>query len=224
MKSIKDCVITMESKRLIVLCLSALLIALAIGEASAQARRRSQKEQSHFGAEVAIRKAAEIPTDVLSILREDKRNQTCLRDGESSTNITSSWFVGSRIHLNSDGDADLVVTARNECLLGANIVPFWVFRNTPHGHEMVLSVSALGLDVLNTKTNNYRDIRTSAATAESVQKVIFKFDGKEYRAQTIPARAAKSITTLSSACHVRGRHRGSGRSVCVETAGVARPG
>jgi len=190
MKSIKDCVITMESKRLIVLCLSALLIALAIGEASAQTRRRSQKEQSHFGAEVAIRKAAEIPTDVLSILREDKRNQTCLREGESPTNITSSWFVGSRVHLNGDADADLVVAARNECLLGANIIPFWVFRNTRQGHELVLSVSALGLDVLNKKTNNYRDIRTSAATARSVHRVTFKFDGNEYRAQTISAKAS----------------------------------
>ena len=186
MKSTKDWVITMESKWLVGLCLPVLLIALAIGETSAQASRRSQKEQSHFGAEVAIRKATEIPTDVMSILREDKRNQTCLRDGESPTNITSSWFVGSRIHLNGNGDADLVVTARNNCLLGANLVPFWVFRNTPQGHELVLSVSALGLDVLNTKTNNYRDIRTGAATAQSVHTVIFKFDGKEYRAQTKP--------------------------------------
>src|SRR5713226_4205912 len=137
MKSVKDYVITMESEWLVGLCLSALLIALAVGEASAQASRRSQKEQSHFGAEVAIKKVTEIPTDVLSILREVKRNQTCLRDGESSTNITSSWFVGSRIHLNGDGDADLVVTARNECLLGANVVPFWVFRKTNHGHELV---------------------------------------------------------------------------------------
>jgi len=175
----------MESKRLIVLCLSALLIALAIGEAPAQARRRSQKEQSHFGAEVAIRKPVEIPTDVLSILRQDKRNQTCLKDGEPPTTVISSWFVGSRIHLNSDGDADLVVTARNECLLGANLVPLWVFRNTPQGHELVLSVSALGLDVLNTKTNMYRDIRIGAATAQRVRTTVFKFDGKEYRSRKL---------------------------------------
>jgi hypothetical protein len=189
MKSIKDYVITMESKRLIGLCLSASLIVLAVGEASPQASRRSQKEQSHFGAEVSIRKAAEIPTDVLSILTEDKRNQTCLRDGESPTNITNSWFVGSWVHLNGDADADLVVTARNECLLGANIIPFLVFRNTPQGHQLILSVSALGLDVLNTKMNNYRDIRIGAATAWSAQTMIFKFDGKEYRSQ-------KYVTTI----------------------------
>ncbi len=41
-----------------------------------------------------------------------------------------------------------------------------------------------GNAMLNTKTNNYRDIRTSAATARAAYTVIFKFDGKEYRAQT----------------------------------------
>jgi len=182
MKSTKDYAMIMEFKwqRL---CLAALMIALAIVETSAQRTRRSQKEQSDFGAEVAIRKAVEIPIDVLSILREDKRNQTCLKDGESPMSITSSWFVGSRIHLHGNGDADLVVAAKNPCLFGANLVPFWVFRNTPHGHELVLNVSALSLDVLNTKTNNYRDIRTARATARSVRTVIFRFDGKEYRAK-----------------------------------------
>ena len=225
MKSIKDYVMTMEFKRLVGLCFSALLIASAIGEGSAQTSRRARKEQSRFGAEVAIRRPVEIPTDVLSILRETKRNQTCLKDGESPTNIISSWFAGSRIHLNDDGGSGLVVAARNSCLFGVNLVPFWVFRNTPRGHELVLSVSALGLDVLNTKTNNYRDIRASAATARRVQTIIFKFDGKEYRAQTIPARAAKSIITKPSAAfHVRGRRRGCGRSACAETVAVVLPG
>ena len=172
---------TMESKRLVRLCLAALLIAMAVGDAFAQTGRRLPKEQTRFGAEVAITNATEIPSEVLSILREDKRNQSCLKNGESSTNIISSWFVGSQIHLHGKGNADLIIAAKNPCLLGANLVPFWVFSTTPRGHELVLSVTALGLDVLKTTTNNYRDIRTAAATAGSVRTVIFKFDGKEYR-------------------------------------------
>jgi hypothetical protein len=147
----------MRSNRLIGVFLT-LLTALMFREAHAQVPRRSQREQSRFGAEVAIRRPVEIPAEVLSILREDKRNQGCLREGESPTNIISSWFVGSRIHLNGDSKRDLVITAKNTCLLGAN----------------------LGLDVLNTKTNNYRDIRTGTATARTVHTVIFKFDGKNF--------------------------------------------
>jgi hypothetical protein len=73
------------------------------------------------------------------------------------------------------------VTARNKCLLGANLVPFWVFRKTAEKHELVLSITALGLEVLNTKTNDYSDIRIASATAQSVRTVIFKFDGRQYR-------------------------------------------
>jgi hypothetical protein len=171
----------MERRRLFRFCLSALLIALAVAEVSAQADRR--KEQSQFGAEVAIRKPTEIPTDVLSILRQDKRNQTCLKEGESQGNITSSWFLGSRVHLKADSDPDLIVSAKNSCLFGANLVPFWIFRQTPHGYDLILSVSGLGLDLLKTRTMGYRDVRASAATATSTQTVLFKFDGKEYRKQ-----------------------------------------
>jgi hypothetical protein len=176
-------VTTMESKRLIGFCFLVLLTGLTAGEACAQTSRHPQKEQSHFGAEVAIRQPVEVPADVLSILREDKRNQTCLRNGESPLSITSSWFVGSTIRLKNDRHADLLVTGRNECLLRANLIPFWVFRNTPQGNELVLRVTALGLDVLNSKTKNYRDIRTGSATARAVHTVIFKFNGKEYRAR-----------------------------------------
>jgi hypothetical protein len=183
MKSIKDCVITMELKRIVGHGLLALLIAFAGGGAFAQTSRRLQKEQTRFGAEVAIKRPTKIPVDVFAVLRDDKRNQTCLKDGESPTSITARWFVGSKIHLNAVSGADLIVMARNVCLWGANIVPFWVFRTTPQGHRLVLSVTALGLDVLNTKTNNYRDIRTSAATARATYSVIFKFDGKKYRTQ-----------------------------------------
>src|SRR6266851_5660555 len=106
-----------------------LLIASVAGTVRAQVTGGSRaSEQSHFGAEVRIRNPIEIPSDVLSVLRNVKRNQTCLRDGQSTEDITKSWFVGSKINLNGDRVADLVVTARNECLMGANIVPFWVFR------------------------------------------------------------------------------------------------
>jgi len=159
-----------------------LIIVMLVGGMTAQ-ERRPRTEQSHFGAEAAITAPVEIPSDVIPMLRQDKRNQTCLKRGESVERITKTWFVCSEIHLKDDRSVDLVVTARNECLLGSNIVPFWVFRKTPHGHELVLSVSALGLDVLNSKTNNYRDIRIARATARSAHTATLKFDGRKYRPQ-----------------------------------------
>lgn len=170
----------MRFKGQVGLCVLTLALGLTFAEASAQTIR-SDDEQSHFGAETPVRKTAEIPGEVLSILRQDKRNQTCLEKGESPTGITSDWFVGSRVQLNAQGPADLLVTAANNCLLGANTAPFWVFRMTPQGYQLVLEVNALGLDLLNTKTNSYRDIRTGVATASSVNEITFKFDKSHYR-------------------------------------------
>jgi hypothetical protein len=79
----QGCVITTASKLLITAGLVVLPIALAAGTVSAQPNRRAQSEQSRFGAEIPIRRGVQIPSDVLSILRKDKRNQTCLEANET---------------------------------------------------------------------------------------------------------------------------------------------
>lgn len=142
-----------------------------------------QKEQTIFGAETEIASPVNVPEDVLEALRSDKRNQTCLAENESAKKIVASWFSASKIHLNSDGLPDLVVTATNPCLFGANLHPFWIFRKTPRGHKLVLSVSALGLEVLSTRSKGYRNIRTTVATATTVGNTVFRFDGIKYNSR-----------------------------------------
>lgn len=146
-----------------------------------QKQGKPHDEQLRFDAEEAIRNPTSVSEDVLQILRRDERNQTCLAANESPSNIPVSWFVASEINLNHDGLTDLVVTAANPCLFGANINPFWIFHGTPRGQQLALSVSALSLEVLNTRTKGFRDIRTTAATAKEVLITIYSFDGGEYR-------------------------------------------
>ena len=148
-----------------------------------QSSSAQQREQTTFGAEEEIVHPVPIPKDVLQILRSNERNQRLLAKGQKPDEMPASWFVASEINLKDDSMSDLIVMAVESRLLGANIVPFWNFRNTLQGHELALTVSALSLEVLDTKTNGYRDIRTSAATAKSGYTIIFKFDGKEYREQ-----------------------------------------
>lgn len=76
---------------------------------------------------------------------------------------------------------DLVVQPVNPKLFGANIGPFWVFRNTPHGYELLLVVDALELEILRTKSNGLRDIRTTRVTAREVLQTNYEYDGKKYR-------------------------------------------
>jgi len=154
------------------------------GVASPKLEKHQKKaqEQSSFSAEEEIKVPVNVPADVLRLLRRDERNQTCLKESESANDIQASWFTASEISLNDNDPTDLIVKPNNPCLLGANIDPFWIFRNTPQGYEQVLNVSTLGLEVLDTKTKGYRDIRIMAATANEVLITIYNFNGREYKA------------------------------------------
>lgn len=136
-------------------------------------------EQTSFGAE-EMQQPVSIPGDVLEILKRDERNQRALGAGESESNISASWFVASEINLNDDGLPDLIVQSANPRLFGANLVPFWVFRKTFKGNELILRVDALNLELLKTKSKGYRDIRTRKATANEVITSYYEFDGTKY--------------------------------------------
>ena len=106
-----------------------------------QASKTKPPEQTHFSIEEEeLVRPVSVPASDLQVLKKDERTLTCLKEKESQEQILGSWFAASEIHLNGDDLADLVVTAANPCLLGANIGPFWVFRNTPRGYELVLNV------------------------------------------------------------------------------------
>lgn len=129
-----------------------------------------------------IKIPAKLPNEVIQILRLDERNQGCLGGG-SDGEIPAAWFKAfkaSEIDLNADRLQDLIVMPADACLYGANIVPFWVFLQTPKGYRLVLNVSSHGLEVLKTKTNGYSDISATRATAIQVFSSVFRFNGKQY--------------------------------------------
>jgi len=141
-------------------------------------------EQTGFGAEEAVRRPVELPPDVLRILRSNSDIQrSCLKRVGSADEIPSSWFIGSRVNLNRDNLPDLVVSSApaNPCLGGANIVPFWVFRNTSKGHQLVLDVSTFNLEILKSRSGRYRDIQTEELTAVKILRARYKFNGRRYR-------------------------------------------
>ncbi|WP_162199800.1 hypothetical protein [Pyrinomonas methylaliphatogenes] len=145
--------------------------------------RAKPEEQTSFSVEVGIERPVNVPEDVLRILRYDERNQTCLASGQSINGILATWFVASEVNLNDDDLPDLIVMAANPCLFGANVDPFWVFCATPQGHELVLSESATVLDVLDKRTNGYREIRLMRLSATEKIITVYRFDGRKYQAR-----------------------------------------
>ncbi|MGH9966658.1 MAG: hypothetical protein ACREBG_02330 [Pyrinomonadaceae bacterium] len=139
-------------------------------------------EQVKFGAEESIQHPVSIPHTVLQILRRDKRIKLRLAREDAPNDILTSWFTASEIALNDDDLPDLIIQGTEATLMGANLVPFWVLAKTHEGPAPVLHVDALGLEVLRTRTNTYRDIRASRATATDIITTTYTFDGSRYRA------------------------------------------
>lgn len=159
-----------------ILCLCA-VVAPAIAQGNGRTR-----EQTRFGLEEPVKRPARIPADVLRLLGRDERVQARLADESTRPlQVPARWFAASVIQLNNDRLPDLVVKAEDAGLFGANIGPFWVFRNTGRGYALALRVDTLGLEVLPGRTRGYRNIRTQAASARQVFTRNFAFNGRSYR-------------------------------------------
>jgi hypothetical protein len=153
-------------------------VALNHGQAFHQSGNR---QQTSFSAEDPVHHPVNVPPDILRLLRQDGRNQTCLKKGQSKEDIQASWFVASEIDLKSHRSPDLIIMAVNPCLSGANVVPFWIFRSTAGGHTLALSATALALDVLTTRSKTYKNLQLTALTANTEHRTVYKFDGLRYK-------------------------------------------
>jgi hypothetical protein len=150
---------------------------------SEQAKKHPSKEQIKFGLEESVNQPVPIPDAVLAALKTDSevRTSRCVDGDQPSLTVSALWFEASQIHLDGAGEIDLLVKAKNGCLLGANIGPFWIFRKAQDGYELVLNVSALGLELLPTRTNGHKDVSAGAVAGGEFGTVVYKFDGRRYQ-------------------------------------------
>lgn len=93
-----------------------------------QKNRTLSEQQTTFGAEIQIAHPIPLPRDVIKTLMLDERTRRLLQ--WHTTKEFGQAFAASEVDLNEDNLRDIVVQAVNPRLLGANVNPFWVFRNT----------------------------------------------------------------------------------------------
>jgi hypothetical protein len=67
--------------------------------------------------------------------------------------------------------------------MGANVAEFWVLRKTYERYELALSARGHNLEVLDNRTNGFRDIMlaTVEQAGEYVAEVTYTFDGQAYQ-------------------------------------------
>src|SRR5579863_7769326 len=96
--------------RIPVLLAAGLMLSVSF-KAAPQVTQTLALEQTEFSAEdEAVKKPAEIPVDVLALLRLDERVKNALEDGKIPPGeLPTSWFSASAIHLSDPGQPDFIV-------------------------------------------------------------------------------------------------------------------
>jgi hypothetical protein len=145
------------------------------------AKNTGSKEQRLFDADdITVEHPVALPTGALQVLRKDEQVLLSLKaEGKSADELTPMSFLASEIHLDGTRETDLIVIGVGK-LRGANVSPFWVFRQS-QGYDLVLKVVARGLCVLSTTWNGYRIIEAGSALSSTSYTTQYRFDGKKYR-------------------------------------------
>jgi hypothetical protein len=169
------------------------LLAFVIKSVGLQDVSPPSADQSQFSMEtdaVPIQHPKDVPESALQLLRNDRLVLNCSRAAKMSPDqVPALWFVASETHLDGHNEKDLVVQRRdlhlgpapNACLMGVNVKPFWIFRETGMGYSLVLFVAAHDLKILETRSKGLRDVRASAMTAVTGYSATYKYDGEKYQ-------------------------------------------
>ena len=188
----------MRSKQLVWCLVLTMLGADPISGARAQEPVKDQKsEQTVFDAEpdsgeMHVKRPVEIPDSALQVLRDGLTGGVfnCLKArGATPEQAPASWFIASAVHLNGPEEVDLIVlpnapsvakpTNPGGCMLPAHGGRFWVLGPgiASGRYELLLATVGLRLEILNSRTNRYRDIQIgSGRTAE-----LYKFMLQQYQ-------------------------------------------
>jgi hypothetical protein len=191
----------MRSSQLLSGLVLTLLVTVPMGIARGQNPANDQKqEQTAFEAEpdgdvMHISKPAEIPDGALQVLRDlSRRPADCLKhDGVTPEQVPASWFIASAVHLNGPDEVDFVVLLNEPaiahpdipggCMLPANGNYFWVLgpESKSGKYRLLLESYGHGLEVLNSRTNQYKDIQIGMMNLNGATTLLFKFATQQYQ-------------------------------------------
>jgi hypothetical protein len=138
------------------------------------------REQSSFSAEdVRVKRPVKVAESVIKIVSEDAYIQELLKD-EPSHELPEKWLSASEVHLGGREERDLVVMGTG-LIRGANVTTFWIFVPGDGAFKLVLETIGHDLVIKNTRSNGYRDVEVSAATAVEFTEMHYRFEGDGYK-------------------------------------------
>jgi hypothetical protein len=117
------------------------------------------------------------------VLSDFKDLRECFEQEEGGLRKAQEDMTIEEVDLNRDGVNEYQVEMSGPCACGMVNCSIYVYRKTEQGFDAILDDAAgLGLEVLKTSSNGYRDLRVTARdTAATQAETVYKFDGKRYR-------------------------------------------
>jgi hypothetical protein len=117
------------------------------------------------------------------VLSDFKDLRECMEQEEGGLRKGQENMTIEEVDLNRDGVNEYQVEMSGPCACGMVNCSIYVYRKKDQGFEAILDDAAgLGLEVLKTSSNGYRDLRVTARdTAATQAETVYKFDGKRYR-------------------------------------------
>ncbi len=120
------------------------------------------------------------------IMAEDAELRDCLKEQQPDSSVTvptEEEMTVEELDLNRDGVKEYEVQLSGICACGAHNCTIYLYRRSGQGFESILEgAGGLGIEVLKTSTNGYRDIQIdSHNNAATEGSTVYKFDGKQYR-------------------------------------------
>jgi hypothetical protein len=117
------------------------------------------------------------------VLSDFKDLRECMEQEEGGSRKAQENMTVEELDLNNDGVKEYEVEMSGPCACGMVNCSIYIYRKAGQGLESILDDAAgLGVELLKTSTNGYRDLLVSARdTAATRAETVYKFDGKRYR-------------------------------------------
>jgi hypothetical protein len=146
-------------------------------------------QEAHPAAEQKLFSASDSPIqhpvtlspDVLRVLlasQTAKETFAVLNDSQKAN--PAQLFQAGEVHLSSPDQVDLVVIGLGP-MKGADAGWFWIVSSARKNPQVILFGGGDSLEVLDTKTKNYKDIRIVWSSSFETETTTYQFDGSIYQ-------------------------------------------
>ena len=137
-------------------------------------------EQTYFEEGAELQNPETISPAALKVLLESKEGAAAQDDAEDEHKDPSAYFRAASVHLSTPDQVDFVVGG--VCpLCGADNGWFWIVRSGRQNPKVILFANGNSIKILDTKSDGYRDIRSSWSSPQETLTTIYHYNGQRYQ-------------------------------------------